>query len=84
MREHQEGKNICIIGISRGEEREKREETLFEEIMVENFSNRHLDPGRRKQTSRSRSLESSQTDEPKETQNTPYLKCQKFKTSREF
>lgn len=59
MGEHQEDKHF-IIGIPGGEKREKGEEILFEEIMVENFSNRHLDPG---------SLESSKTNEPRETQN---------------
>ena len=31
--------NICIIGIPEGEEREKEAESLFKEIMAENFSN---------------------------------------------
>ena len=31
--------NICIIGVSEGEEREKGPEKIFEEIMVENFPN---------------------------------------------
>ena len=31
--------NLCIIGISEGEEREKRIENVFEEITAENFPN---------------------------------------------
>ena len=31
--------NICIIGVPEGEEREKVPETIFEEIIVENFPN---------------------------------------------
>ena len=31
--------NICIIGVPEGEEREKRPEKLFEEIIVKNFLN---------------------------------------------
>ena len=31
--------NICIIGLSEGEQREKRVEILFEETMAENFPN---------------------------------------------
>ena len=31
--------NICIIGVPEGEEREKRPEKIFEEIIVENFPN---------------------------------------------
>ena len=31
--------NICIIGIPKGEEREKEIESIFEEIMDEKFSN---------------------------------------------
>ena len=30
-------KNICIIGVPEGEEREKGPERIFEEIIVENF-----------------------------------------------
>ena len=32
-------KNIRIIGVPEGEEREKRSEKIFEEIIVENFPN---------------------------------------------
>uniref|UniRef100_A0A8C9C1G8 L1 transposable element RRM domain-containing protein n=1 Tax=Phocoena sinus TaxID=42100 RepID=A0A8C9C1G8_PHOSS len=32
-------KNICIIGVPEGEEREKRPEKIFEEIIVKNFPN---------------------------------------------
>ena len=32
-------KNICIIGVPEGEEREKGPEKIFEEIIVENFPN---------------------------------------------
>ena len=32
-------KNICIIGISAGEEKEQGIENLFEKIMTENFPN---------------------------------------------
>ena len=31
--------NICIIGVPEGEEREKRHEKIFEEIIAENFPN---------------------------------------------
>ena len=31
--------NICIIGVSEGEEREKEPEKIFEDIIVENFPN---------------------------------------------
>ena len=31
--------NICIIGVPKGEEREKGPEKIFEEIIVENFPN---------------------------------------------
>ena len=31
--------NICIIGVTGGEKREKGPEKIFEEIMVENFPN---------------------------------------------
>ena len=31
--------NLCIIGISEGEEKEKRIENIFEEIMVEHYPN---------------------------------------------
>ena len=31
--------NICIIGVSEGEEREKRPKKIFEEIIVKNFPN---------------------------------------------
>ena len=31
--------NICIIGVPKGEEREKIPEKIFEEIIVENFPN---------------------------------------------
>ena len=31
--------NICIIGVPGGEEREKRPEKIFEEIIVETFPN---------------------------------------------
>ena len=31
--------NICIIGVPKGEEREKEAENLFEEIIAENFPN---------------------------------------------
>ena len=31
--------NICIIGVSEGEEREKEPEKIFEEILAENFPN---------------------------------------------
>ena len=31
--------NICIIGVTEGEEREKGPEKIFEEIVVENFPN---------------------------------------------
>ena len=31
--------NICIIGVSKGEEREKGPKKIFEEIIVENFPN---------------------------------------------
>ena len=33
------GNNICIIGVSDGEEREKGPEKIFENIIVENFPN---------------------------------------------
>ena len=31
--------NLCIIGVPEGQEREKDVESLFEEIMTENFPN---------------------------------------------
>ena len=31
--------NICIIGVTEGEEREKGPEKIFEEVIVENFPN---------------------------------------------
>ena len=31
--------NLCIIGITEGEEKEKGIENIFEEIMTENFPN---------------------------------------------
>ena len=31
--------NICIIGIIEGEEREKKEDNIFEDIIAENFPN---------------------------------------------
>ena len=31
--------NICIIGVPEGEEREQEIENLFEELMMENYSN---------------------------------------------
>ena len=31
--------NICIIGVSEGEERDKGPENIFEEIIAENFPN---------------------------------------------
>ena len=31
--------NICIIGVPKGEEREKEPEKIFEEIIAENFLN---------------------------------------------
>ena len=33
------GTNLCIIGIPKGEEREKGTDRLFKEIMAENFPN---------------------------------------------
>ena len=41
---------MCIIGIPEGKERKKGTESLFEEIMAENFPNlgkinQHPDPG---------------------------------------
>ena len=32
------GTNICIVGVSEGEKREKRPEKIFEEIIADNFS----------------------------------------------
>ena len=36
--------NLCIIGITEGEEKEKEIENIFEDIMAENFPNlKHMD-----------------------------------------
>ena len=53
--------NICIIGVP-GEEREKRLENMFDEIMAENFLS-----WRTQQISRYRKHRESQTNETKET-----------------
>ena len=37
-------KNICIIGVPEGEEREKETEKIFQEIIAENFPNMGKEP----------------------------------------
>ena len=39
MQENMKHNNICIIGISEGEEEEQGIENLFEKVMMENFPN---------------------------------------------
>ena len=49
-------KNICIIGVPGGEEREKRPEKILEEIIAENFAN-----VRKETVTKSRKCRESQT-----------------------
>ena len=39
MQDNMKHNNICIIGISEGEEEEQGIENLFEKVMMENFPN---------------------------------------------
>ena len=39
MQENMKHNNICIIGITEGEEEEQGIENLFEKVMTENFPN---------------------------------------------
>ena len=49
-----DGKNLHIIGVPEGAEKDRRPESIFEQIIAENFpnlgretGNRHSDPGDR-------------------------------------
>ena len=53
--------NICIIGISEGEEEEQGIENLFEKVMMENFPNL-----RREKATRIQETQSPNQEEPKE------------------